>query len=291
MQIFSQYKRAIVVLAVVIGVTHPDNVVVALQPSLAGAAPVNIATHRALYDFDLAYADLGIGLNGVKGQMYFEQDDTCDAWTTDRRFTTQYQYADRTPDEDSSHYTSFESKDQKQFSFSSERHENGEMVELLRGSVEKNVSDGTARAVYSRPGNISYDLPKGYLLPTLHSIEVIRQARAGRKFFNAVLFDGTDADGPVEINVFIGKKVTAAEIQKIAKGNKTIDARLLTPDAWHIRMAVFPLKNREDMLSAYEMEMIMHDNGVVSDALVDYKTFRVEQKLTALERLPPRKCP
>jgi hypothetical protein len=44
------------------------------------------------------------------------------------------------------------------------------------------------------------------------------------------------------------------------------------------------------MTPSYEMDMILHDNGVVSWSLVDYKSFRVEQKLLALEKLPPKKC-
>jgi hypothetical protein len=45
------------------------------------------------------------------------------------------------------------------------------------------------------------------------------------------------------------------------------------------------------MTPAYEMDLVLHDNSVVSYALVDYKSFKVEQRLTALEPLPLRKCP
>ena len=155
--------------------------------------------------------------------------------------------------------------------------------------IEK-YADGAAKAVYSRPDSLKYDLPAGYLLPTAHTIEVIRHARAGDHFFSVVMFDGTDADGPVEIGTFIGKKVTAEELKKIAAGNNKIDAALLTPEAWHVRMAVFPLKDTEESAPAYEMEMILHANGVISYALIDYKTFVIEQNLTALEKLPTKKC-
>ncbi|MCE9508533.1 MAG: cell envelope integrity EipB family protein [Alphaproteobacteria bacterium] len=261
----------------------------ALQPAAGAGGNIGIAVHQALYDFKLFSAAPSAGINAVRGKMYFEQDDTCDAWTTDRRFTTEYQYVDDPADTDASHYVAFESKDQRQFSFSSERQENGEMTEQLRGSVEI-APDGTAKAVYARPDDLGYDLPKGYLLPTGHTMDVIRHARAGDKFFSAALFDGTDAEGPVEVGTFIGKKAAADEIKKIAGANKNIDASLLTPDAWHIRMAVFPLKDREESAPAYEMDVIMHDNGVVSYARVVYKTFSVEQRLKALEKLPPKKC-
>jgi hypothetical protein len=251
--------------------------------------PVNIALHKALYAFKMVSAEPGAGLNDVSGKMYFEQDATCDAWTTEHRLTTVYQYADATPVTDADRYTAFESKDGQQFSFNADGQENGEEIEQLRGSVEKG-DGGTTKAIYSRPEGTAYDLPAGYFLPTGHTMEIIRRARAGDRFFSAVMFDGTDADGPVEIGTFIGTKATAEELKKIAAGNKKIDAALMTPDAWHVRLAVFPLKDAGESTPVYEMEMILHDNGVISQAVVDYKSFVIEQDLTALEKLPAKKC-
>jgi hypothetical protein len=262
--------------------------VLGCTPAMA-APEINIALHKALYNFRLVSAEPGAGINGVEGKMYYEQDATCDAWTTEHRFTTEYQYAERPPVTDASHYVSFETKDGQQFNFSSERQEDGQMTEQLRGSVEK-AADGGAKAVYTRPDDIRYDLPQGYLLPTAHTIDVIRHAKAGEHFFSAILFDGTDAEGPVEVGTFIGKKAGPDEIKKIAGAGGKIDAALLKSVAWHVRMAVFPLKDADESAPSYEMEMTLHDNGVVSHAVVDYKTFVVEQNLAALEKLPSRKC-
>jgi hypothetical protein len=250
---------------------------------------VTVALHKALYDFRMVSVQSGAGITGIDGRMYYEQDDNCDAWTTEHRFRVEYQYPERRPVENTSHYVAFESKDLSQFYFSSEREEDGATVEQLRGAIEKNA-DGTAKADYARPGNLSYPLPKGYMLPTQQTNEVVRHARKGDTFFDAIMFDGTDADGPVEVNTWIGKKVTPEEIKKIVDDHKDIDASLLIPEAWHVRMAVFPLKEKDTMSSSYEMDMILHANGVVSWSLVDYKTFKVEQKLLALEKLAPKKC-
>lgn len=254
----------------------------------AQAAP--LALHKALYDLRMTAAEPGAGINNVSGKMYFEQDETCEAWTTEHRFTTAYQYADTRPLIETSHYVAFETKDGKGFSFNARREQDGELTEQIRGSVVRNA-DGTGKATYFRPDDVSYDLPAGFLLPTAQTMETIRRARAGETFFKDVIFDGTDEQGPVEATTFIGKKATADEIKKIAAGSAKIDARLLTPDAWHVRLAVFPLTAVEESVPAYEMDMLVHDNGVISHVLVDYKTFSVEQKLAALDQLPaPKKC-
>jgi hypothetical protein len=264
-------------------VSHPPAVAVPAQED------VTVALHKALYDFKMVSVRAGAGITDISGRMYYEQDDDCDAWTTEHRFRVKYQYSERRPVQNTSHYVAFESKDLSQFYFSSEREEDGATTEQLRGSVAKD-KDGGAKADYARPGNLSYTLPKGYMLPTQQTNEVIRRARRGESFFNVVMFDGTDSEGPVEVNTYIGKKVTPEEIKAIAANNPKIDASLLVPDAWHVRMAVFPLKERDDMSASYEMDMILHDNGVVSRSLVDYRSFRVEQKLLALEKIPQKKC-
>lgn len=255
----------------------------------AGNKPPEMTSHKALYTYKMVSVESGAGVTGIRGKMYFEQDDACDAWTTDQRFTTEYQYPERRPVVNNSHYVAWEAKDQSIFHFSSERQENGILTEQLRGSVER-APDGSTQARYSRPDNLSFELPKGYMLPTWHTAEIIRLAREGKKLFNAVMFDGTDAEGPVEVNAFIGKKATSEEIKQ-AIGNAKADMSLLSADAWHVRLALFPLDEKETFSPAYEMDMILHDNGIVSWALVDYKNFKVEQILSALEKLPAKKCP
>lgn len=281
MQILNKYGRGFLALAI-IGVCTTSVAYSAIPES-------NITSHKSLYDFRLVSAETGAGISAIKGKIYFEQDDVCNAWTTNYRLTTEHRYFNEPIVINTSRYATFESKDQRQFSFDSERKENGERTEQLRGSVEIS-KDGEAKAVYSRPDGLSYNLPKNYLLPMAHTMEIIRHARAGNHFFSAIIFDGTDADGPIEIGTFIGKKATINEIKEIFSKGKKINASLLTSDAWHIRMAVFPLKDIEEITPSYEMDIILHENGVVSYAMIDYKTFKIEQTLTALEKLPLKKC-
>ncbi len=114
-----------------------------------------------------------------------------------------------------------------------------------------------------------------------------------------MLFDGTDAEGPVEVNAIITKAATPEELAAIGKTadgkvDPRIDAALASAPAWHVRMAVFPLYPKEGQdgsTPSYEMDMLLHDNGVVSDAVVEYQQFKLAQKLTALEALPPANCP
>lgn len=265
------------------------------QPAVAD---VVMASHKAIYDFRmLGISSGGGGLSDIRGSMFYEQADACDGWTTDHRFTSEYFYPERPALLNVSQYTAWEAKDGSLFQFNSERQENGNEGEQLRGSVEASA-DGNTKAQFSRPPELSFDLPAGYYLPVQHTAEIIRHARKGEKIFHAVLFDGTDAEGPVEVNAIITRALDAKELAAIGKGSDgkidaRIDAKLIAAPAWRVRMAVFPLYPKEGQDSAtpsYEMDMVLHDNGVVSDAVVDYQQFKLAQKLTALEALPPADC-
>lgn len=255
----------------------------------ARAAP-DFAMHKALYELNMVAVKSGAGVVGIHGTMYYEQADTCDAWTTDQRFTMEYQYPERVPVNNTNHYVAWEAKDGSRLEFNSQRQENGSMTEMLRGSAMK-AEGGTGEAQYTRPGGLSFTLPEGFLLPVAHTDDVLRRARAGERFFNSVMFDGTDAEGPVTVSTFIGEKVTPEEIRNFAAaGGKDIDMSLLPAEAWHVRMAVFPLEDAETVTPSYEMDIVLHANGVVSHALVDYNAFKVEQTLKNLSTLPKPDC-
>jgi hypothetical protein len=259
----------------------------------AGPGVVPVA-HKAIYDFKLLSIHSGASLSGVEGELYFEQDNLCDAWATDHRFSATYYYPDQRGVKSTSHFITWEAKDASAFQFNSERSEADQPTEQLRGYIErKSGGDEKARdkAVYIRPSDLSYDLRNGYFLPTAHTMELIRHARRGDRFFNALVFDGTDADGPVEVNSFIAGPATAAEIDAMKQGIKDKSgAGLLTLPAWHVQMSAFVDSDAENMTPIYVMNYIQHENGIISDAVIDYGEFKVRQGLKSIEALPVHDC-
>lgn len=258
------------------------------------AAQASYAPHKALYELRLVSVSSGAGVTDIRGNMLYEQDDACDAWTTDHRFTLEYYYPERPASVNTTHYVSWEAKDQSSFQFSSERQENGAPAEQLRGSVTRGP-DSTAVAEFARPEDLYFELPKGYVLPSFHTQELIRRAQAGARTYHSILFDGTDKEGPVEVNAVITRKLTTEEVMRRVpsepKEGAKMDKALLSGAAWLVRMAVFPTGDAENMSPTYEMDLTLHDNGVVSHVLVDYKSFKVEQTLTAIEPIEKKACP
>jgi len=249
----------------------------------ADALAKTLVPHKALYDIDLVATHSGSQILNISGQMSYEWKPACDAWVTDHKFQLFYEYADAPGMKIKSDFSTFETHDGKTFNFTSRRHRNGEMYQEIRGIADAGEKAG--KAVFKMPEGVKYDLAGGTLFPMGHTLELIKRAQAGDKFYSAQVFDGSDEEGPIEINTFIGKKTTDSSSVKTEK----IDESLLKGDAWNMRMAVFPAADREEE-SDYEMGMIFHDNGIITNMLIEYDDFSVRQNLVSLERIKSEGC-
>ena len=247
-----------------------------MREQAAHNANEKFVAHKALYDIKLASTHSGSQVVNIAGQMYYEWRPTCDAWLTDHRFNMLYEYTDAPPMHLSSNFSTYESFDGKVFNFSSQRKSNGEVFEEIRGSIQ----DGVAK--FRLPEVKDIELPEGTLFPVAHTIEVARQILSGKRFFNAVIFDGSDMEGAVQVNSFIGDSVDPTLLFKKRDG---LDISLLESPAKKVRLAFFPL-NSDQITADYEMDLIFHENGVISDMSVEYDDFSVTQKLVALEKIP-----
>lgn len=270
------------------------------EPSLIVNPAQSLVPHKALYDVRLVSTKSGSQMVNISGKMFYEWKPSCEGWITNHRFSLNYEYADSPSINISSDFTTFESFDGKTLNFSSRRKRDGEVYEELRGRADLSEKGGAGVATYSIPENLIFDLNRNTLFPTGHTINLLEQARQGKKFYNVRIFDGSDDEGPVDINSFIGKKIGMVE-SKASKAHaqketpfkpvstNSIDNNLINVPGWNVRMAFFPTNNPES-LSDYELSMVFHENGIISDMVIEYGDFSVSQKLVALEKVKPESC-
>lgn len=259
------------------------------------AAALGLVAHRALYDVNLTSARTGSQIINIRGKMFFEWKPSCEGWITEHRFTLTYDYADSPPMTIGSDFSTFENFDGKGLDFSSRRKKDGEVYEELRGKARLDQKDSSGKAIFSMPSDLSFDLARNTVFPTMHTINLVRKARQGPGFMKTVIFDGSDDQGPVEVNSFIGKPFAkgAKSILRNSPAFKpvnagAIDEKLLGP-GWKVQMAFFPVL-ADQSTSDYELTMAFHENGVISDMMIEYGDFSVSQKLVALESVKSDSC-
>lgn len=235
--------------------------------------------HKALYDIRMTAARSGSQILNISGQMFYEWQPVCDAWISNHRFNLLYEYADSAPMRITSSFSTYESFDGKSLNYTSQRKRDGQIFEELRGNATLPTAGGLGSAMFTIPADLEFELPEGTLFPIAHSIEVAEKMKNNEKFYTATIFDGSDEEGPVSVNAFIGKEVTPdqAELDYSA-----LDKDLIASPARSVRLAFFPLNNKE-ATSDYEMTLIYHQNSLISDMLIEYDDFTVSQKLVAVE--------
>jgi len=247
------------------------------------ASDMGLVPHRALYEIDLAGTHSGAQIVNVDGQMFYEWQPACDGWNSNHRFNLFYEYADNPSVKIASDFSTFESFDGNSLNFTSQRKRDGVLFEEIRGHALKGP-DTTGEAgdvMYKMPEGLVYDLPAGSLFPMGHTMGMIEHLRANKAFYTATVFDGSDDGGPVQVNSFIGKRQSVPpEILALP----TVDEDLLRDAGYRAQLAFFPLSSPSSKPD-YEMTLTFHENGIISEMLIQYDDFSVRQTLKALERL------
>jgi hypothetical protein len=249
-----------------------------------------IVPHKALYRMTLTEMRAGSPINEISGEMYYKWEDACDAWSTDHRFSIEYFYNDRPSIITTRHFVAWEDKSGDTMSFFTEGYTGAIEDKGIRGRAYR-LKDGRGIVEYSSPEGYTQDLPKGFFFPADHSLATIDAALKGEMFFTAAMFDGTDDESVSEINVFIDQNSPALEIPKDVE-NSSIDYSLLSGRSWNTRLAFYDITedDKASLIPSYEMTVRMHENGIVSDMIVEYDKFSVRQELMALSALSKPDC-
>ena len=285
MSIFSSTFRPIFRIFCVLCVLTGSLVTACAEKADESASPEELVPHKALYEIKLTSTRSGAQIVNIYGRMLYEWQVSCEAWTSNHRFDITYEYADSPSMRLTSDFSLYETLDGRNMDYTSQRKRDGQLFEEVRGHANLEEGGG-GQAVFSIPKDLVYDLPKDTLFPMGHTTGVIEAIRQGKEFYNASIFDGSDDEGVVNVNAFIGSLVKAEEI---IKPSEDIDEDLLKSPAHKVRLAFFPL-NDPATTADYEMDLVFHENGVVSDIAVSYEDFSVSQKLVALEPLQKASC-
>jgi hypothetical protein len=248
------------------------------------AARPELTPHRAIYSMKLAASRSGSAMADARGAMYVEWAESCDGWTVTQRVRLTLVTGEGDDSETESNYSSWESKDGRNYRFTMRSLRDGGLVEELRGDAAVGAagsgSGGEAR--FTMPADSRFALPKGAVFPTEHTLQLIEAAQAGASQLSRVIFDGASLDGPLEVNAVIGAPVEA--------GLPTAGASELTAGrSWRMRLAFYPVSSQA-ATPDYEVGVRLYANGVADAFLLDYGSYSVAANLEKLEALPRPRC-
>jgi hypothetical protein len=249
------------------------------------AQEATLAPHRAAYVLSLGTAKTG-GIVAIDGAMTVDWQESCEGWTMSQRMRFRVSDADGDTVDNDVSFSSWESRDSDSYRFTMRTLNDGETIEELRGRATLAGRGKGGRATFTEPAEEVIELPPGTLFPTLHTLLLIDEARAGRRSWSRPVFDGATIDGAMEVNAVIGATLDPGA----AEPGPGIAAQLLAAPSWRVRLAFFRIDDQTGSEPEYETEFRLYANGVGTDFVFDYAEFSIRGRLERLEALPRPRC-
>lgn len=243
---------------------------------------VKLAGHRAIYDLALAKSEAG-SVNQMRGRLVLEFRDVCEGYTLTQRFRTEMVDSDGDFHNAEFSITSWESRDGLKYRFNLKHDSEGEPAEEYVGRADIGSRGGSGKAIFSKPQGLEIAMPKGTIYPSEHLAMLIRDAKAGKTFLAAKVFDGSGDDGVFEVSAAIGRA------QSVSDSARPLLSPLKGVQSWNVRLAYFPTKEKTEK-PQYEIAFRLFANGVSDDLLMDYGDYALKGQLTAFELFPAAEC-
>ncbi|GGC31816.1 hypothetical protein GCM10011504_07560 [Siccirubricoccus deserti] len=244
--------------------------------------------HRAAYRLSLDRVRDNADIARAEGAMLYEVVDACDGWATRQRFQLRLTDRDGQEIETTSDYSTYETKDGRSIRFSLTQTSQGAVSQRVAGEAKLDAEGGTV--TYTEPAAKQESLPRGTLLPMLHTIRSLAAARAGSRMLVVPLFDGTSPDGAQDTTTVISawqppQGGTQGSVQ--AAGRFPALAQL---GSARMRVAFFDRNPADSGGGAsapdYEVGLRYFENGVADELTMEFGEFSVNGQLQELALLP-----
>ena len=238
-----------------------------------------LVAHRAVYDLKLKDVSDRSGIEGMFGRMVYEfSGSACTGFTTNFRFVTKIDTGEdmRLTDQQT---TTFENVTSGQFRFDTKSFTDEKLDKQVTG--EASDSPDGMKVALAKPEAREVELTPAQF-PTEHMLEVIENARAGKRFFEARIFDGSeDGDQSLMTSTVVGAQQMPQPDDADAKSAGEFAAK----PYWPVTMAYFNEDTKTDALPVYRMSFKLYDNGITRDLTMDYGDFVLSGTLSKLELL------
>ncbi|KWV41577.1 MULTISPECIES: cell envelope integrity EipB family protein [Rhizobium] len=251
----------------------------AAAPVTSAAIATGLVAHRAVYDLELKDASERSGISGMSGRMVYEFDGNyCTGFTTNFRFVTQIDTGDAVRVSDQQTKT-FENLKDRRFTFDTKSFTDDQLDKEVNGAAQDQAEG--VKVALTQPTSKELQLAASRF-PTEHMLDVIQNAKAGKRLFEARVFDGSDdGDKALVTTTVVGKQVAPATDEADA-GNAGAFSKAAF---WPVTISYFNENTKTDALPVYRMSFKLYENGITRDLTMDYGDFVLSGRLAKLELL------
>ena len=244
------------------------------------AAPLQLASHQAVYDLKLDRLKDNSGIEAVRGRIVMKVEQQCDGLIVNQRMVLEMVNFEGSVIVSDYNQSTGEDEAGRMMRFDMSNMLNGQLIEKYSGVAEHREEGAIVE--FSEPKSEEMELPDGVIFPGEHTRQVMKAAAAGRSLLSAKVYDGNGEDGLSDTLAVIGKAQTllspAAEIEALA--GRTF---------WPLQISFFDLSQQQTEPD-YKISMKIFDNGIATDLHLEYSDFSLYGKVSNLTIFEKDKC-
>ncbi len=243
----------------------------------------NLASHRAVYDMSLSKISATDGVRAASGKMTYTLTDRCEGYTIETDLSLNLAFANGNDNQVEQRYAAWEAKDGRSSTFRFQVVENGKVTKAYHGDIHFK-DDGTGTATYDDGEATTFDLPRGTLLSTAHTLMLLKSAAAHEKFVSRMVIDGSFDQGPLWVTATIAPPHEGGVLPvKGGAGNIT------QGQYWPIGMAFFRASSNQTM-PEYEITQNLLGTGITRSMLQDFGGFSLAFTPVRVEAVTAPPC-
>jgi hypothetical protein len=249
---------------------------------------VTLASHRAIYDLEIARLDSGSAYSSVQGRLAYEvTGSACEGWAVNYRLANRYVLPEKPAQILDTQLTTWESGDGLEMNLSQKQFVDSTLDSEERLNVKRPKAGEEARGEMTKPQELEFTLVPEALFPSTHQTKLLSAAVKGEARDVSLVFDGSDGSKIYKAISFIGKRREPGTFAVDTANAETEPLRAVA--SWPMTVSYYQMEGASDT-PAYQSSFNMYENGVSTDLVLDYGTYALKGKLTKLDMLKTETC-
>jgi hypothetical protein len=282
--LFARSSTGIVLASIIVAGTAAG------QHAGLAAAPLELASHRAVYDLRLLESRGRRMLSAVQGRIVYDFSGTaCEGYALQFRQVTELDSGEGKVAVSDLRSTSWEDGAGKSYRFNFQNYVSRRLVESVDGRAERR--SGAIAVSLTKPKDRQFEIDAAMVFPTEHMKRIIEAARAGQSLLELPVYDGSES-GEKLYNTLsvIGREIPAGERPPTDAGAN--QPALAGVRRWPVTISYFERgKGEGDQTPAYAISFELYENGISRALVLDYGDFAVAGEMSTLEIRDTKPCP
>ena len=250
------------------------------------ALAMEMAPHRAVYEIKFSHSRPESQIVGGIGKWVLEvKGASCTGYNVAYRFVSKLQTQGGGEITLDTRGKYFESGDATAFDFANSVYQNNQLRDDVKGVASR--KDDAISVRLSKPETATVKIEKEALFPVQHFDKLIKDAKAGKKLVNNIVYEGIEGAKTSLLTSSIILPEKSVEEGEGLVYQMLEDMKLRR---WPVSISYFKPEKKGDGKPEWQNSFLLYENGVTRDFTFDYGDFALKGKMETLELLSKEDC-